>query len=86
MYASPQWSETGEEQLDFSVLFDPALLRTARQIWRDYHENHRERGKRPLGVAINRANHRGHLLFRQKPILLPQECFIPFNQIEPEVV
>lgn len=34
------------------------------------------------GVAINRGNHRGKVIFTPQPVLLPQESFIPLNQIE----
>ncbi|MEO0536506.1 MAG: hypothetical protein AAF215_21840 [Cyanobacteria bacterium P01_A01_bin.123] len=65
------------------LLFDPALLRAARHIYRTYYEVHPQEIQRPLGVAISRVNHRGKLIFNGRPILLPHECFIPLNQIEP---
>lgn len=34
------------------------------------------------GVAINRGNHRGKVIFTLQPVLLPQECFVPLSQIE----
>jgi hypothetical protein len=71
--------------MDIPVLVDPALLRAARQIYRTYYEVHPDLIQRPLGVAINRLNHRGKLIFSGKPILLPQECFVPFSQIESEL-
>lgn len=73
------------EHIDFSALLDPSLLQAARQIYRTYYEVHPEQIQRPLGVAIDRFTHRGKLIFTGKPVLLPQECFVPINQIESEL-
>lgn len=70
---------------DFTALLDPALVRAARQIYVTYYEVHPGLIQRPLGVAINRFTYRGKLIFSGKPILLPQECFVPFSQIESEL-
>jgi hypothetical protein len=72
------------EPMDFSALLDPSLLQAARQIYRTFYEVHPEQ-ERPLGVAIDRFTHRGKLIFTGKPVLLPQECFVPLNQIESEM-
>ncbi|NEP17493.1 MAG: hypothetical protein F6J97_11410 [Leptolyngbya sp. SIO4C1] len=64
-------------------MLDPALLKAARHIYRTYYEVHPEVVKRPIGVAIGRSNYRGKLIFGDKPVLLPHECFIPLGQIEP---
>jgi hypothetical protein len=68
---------------DDSVLLDPELIKAARHIYRTFYEVHPEVIQRPIGVAIGRQNHRGKLVFGDKPVLLPQECFVPFSQIEP---
>ncbi|MEL6160739.1 MAG: hypothetical protein AAFQ40_08620 [Cyanobacteria bacterium J06623_5] len=68
---------------DDSVLLNPELIKAARQIYRTFYEVHPEVMQRPIGVAIGRFNHRGKLVFGDKPVLLPQECFVPFSQIEP---
>ena len=73
------------EPMDFSALLDPSLLQAARRIYRTYFEVHPDLARRPIGVAIDRFTYRGHLLFSSKPILLPQECFVPMNQIESEL-
>jgi hypothetical protein len=80
-----QWQEDYVEPMDLPMLLDPALLRAARQIYRTYYEVHPEVTQRPFGVAIDRYTHRGKLIFRNKPILLPQECFVPFSQLEAEI-
>lgn len=68
-----------------SPLLDPNLLKAARHIYRTYYEVHPDDPQRPLGVAISRKSCRGKLIFNGKPILLPHECFIPLNQIEPSL-
>ncbi|HEY9636873.1 MAG TPA: hypothetical protein V6D14_25965 [Coleofasciculaceae cyanobacterium] len=86
MYTSQQWQEEYyTERMDLPMLLDPAILRAARQIYRIYYEVHPEVTQRPYGVAIDRYTHRGKLIFRNKPILLPQECFVPFSQLEAEI-
>ncbi len=69
----------------FTALIDPTILRAARQIYQIYYEVHPELVQRPSGVAINRLTYRGKLIFSSKVILLPQECFVPFSQIESEL-
>ncbi len=73
------------EHVDFSALLDPSLLQAARYIYRTYYEVHPDQVQRPLGVALDRFTHRGKLIFAGKPILLPQECFVPVNQIETDL-
>jgi hypothetical protein len=65
------------------ALLNPALLKSARQIYRTYYEVHPDDIQRPIGIAISTKTHRGKLIFGDKPVLLPTECFIPLNQIEP---
>ncbi|MGC9527235.1 MAG: hypothetical protein ACP5D7_17015 [Limnospira sp.] len=64
---------------------DPQLLRVARQIYHAYLEVHARRMRRPFGVAIHSRSYRGLLIFSARPILLPGERFIPFEQIESEL-
>ncbi|MBD2742084.1 hypothetical protein [Coleofasciculus sp. FACHB-1120] len=85
VYASQQRLENRTERIDIPVLLDPSIVRAARQIYRTYSEVHPDRIQRPLGVAIDRYTYRGKLIFAGKPILLPQECFVPFSQIESEI-
>jgi hypothetical protein len=67
------------------MLLDPKLLKAARKIYLTYRNLHSQMTKRPSGVAINKDTHRGQLIFRDNPILLPGECFIQLNQLESEV-
>ncbi len=85
VYASQQRLENRTERIDIPVLLDPSIVRAARQIYRTYSEVHPDRIQRPLGVALDRYTYRGKLIFAGKPILLPQECFVPFSQIESEI-
>ncbi|MEM8602549.1 MAG: hypothetical protein AAGF24_01775 [Cyanobacteria bacterium P01_H01_bin.121] len=66
-------------------LIDPALLRAAREIYRQFYEANASSPQRPIGIALNRYNYRGKLIFGRKPVLLPEECFIPFEQIQTEL-
>ncbi len=61
---------------------DPSLIQAARVIYETYYSVHPSVTDLPLGVAINRFTFRGKLIFNGKPILLPQECFIPFSTID----
>lgn len=70
------------EPMEYPPLLDPGLLEAAQQIYRDYYEVHPEQIQRPIGIAIDRFTYRGYLLFTRKPVLLPQECFIPIEQVE----
>jgi hypothetical protein len=61
---------------------DPSLIQAARTIYETYYTVHPEVTDLPLGVAIDRTSYRGKLIFKQKPALLPKECFIPFSSID----
>ena len=89
-YAAPQYGAAypgmpqGMPQGAPSLL-DPTLLRAARHIYRSFYEANPDITQRPLGVALNRYNYRGKLIFGRKPVLLPQECFIPVEHIQAEL-
>ncbi|HBB31599.1 MAG TPA: hypothetical protein DDZ80_18150 [Cyanobacteria bacterium UBA8803] len=85
VYSSRQWQGEYRERTDLPILLDPILLRAARQIYRTYSEVHQDLTQRPSGVAIDRYTHRGKVIFRARPILLPQECFVPYSQLEAEI-
>jgi hypothetical protein len=61
--------------------FNPILLKAAQNIYSNYCQCRMD-PQQPVGVAIDRDTHRGHLIFAGKPILLPQECFVPFSDLE----
>lgn len=75
-------SQLPESSVPLTTL-NPALLKSARQIYRTYYEVHPEDVQRPIGIAISTKSHRGKLIFGDKPVLLPNECFILISQIEP---
>lgn len=85
VYVSKKQAQSKVDDTDFTALLDTSLIRSARQIYTTYYEVHPELIQRPIGVAINRFTHRGKLIFGGKPVLLPQECFVPFSQIESEL-
>lgn len=64
-------------------MLNPAILKSARQIYRAYYEVHPDNLQRPVGIAISTKTYRGKLIFGGRPVLLPNECFIPLNHIEP---
>lgn len=61
---------------------DPSIIQAARAIYETYYTVHPDVTELPLGVAIDRTSYRGKLIFKQKPALLPKECFIPFSSID----
>jgi len=85
VYASQRPVPDALDDADLTALLDPSLIRSARNIYTTYYEVHPELTQRPLGVAIDRFTHRGKLIFSGKPVLLPQECFVPFTQIEADL-
>lgn len=71
------------DAIAFPAALNPALLKSARQIYRTYYEVHPDDVQRPIGIAISTKTHRGKLIFGDRPVLLPNECFVPISQIEP---
>ena len=63
---------------------DASVVRSARLIYETYYDVHPELTEPPLGVAVNRLTLRGKLIFNGKPVLLPQECFVPFERMRDE--
>lgn len=82
VYALKQGQENYINQKNQPALIDPAVIRAAGQIYHTYCEVHPEMTGQASGVAINRFNHRGKVIFTHQPVLLPEECFISLNQIE----
>lgn len=81
----PSMSQPPSQPLESALptALNPALLKSARQIYRTYYEVHPEDVQRPIGIAISTKTHRGKLIFGDRPVLLPNESFIPISQIEP---
>ncbi|HIK25541.1 MAG TPA: hypothetical protein IGP91_07310 [Thermosynechococcus sp. M46_R2017_013] len=62
---------------------DTPLLAAAQSIYNLYQQVHGAKTV-PAGVAVNRQTLRGYVLFNSQPVLLPHECFIPYDHL-PEV-
>ena len=60
---------------------DPMIIRAAKQIYRYYAYSYAAQLPRPMGIAINRIDMTGKLIYSQL-ILLPQESFVPMELIE----
>ncbi|NJK52490.1 MAG: hypothetical protein HC936_06045 [Leptolyngbyaceae cyanobacterium SU_3_3] len=71
----------GVEDESFEEYIDTSVVRSARLIYETYYDVHPELTEPPLGVAINRLTLRGKLIFNGRPVLLPQECFVPFQRM-----
>lgn len=83
--AYQQRPENRTDRFATQGLSDVNLLRAARDIYLAYFQVHSQRMNRPSGVAINPTHYRGQLVFSHKPILLPDEYFVPFEHIESEL-
>ena len=66
-------------------MLDPKLIQAAKIIYRAYYDSRSHAERKPLGVALNKETLKGQLVFGERPILLPGECFIRLNEIEAEV-
>lgn len=60
---------------------ETTVLHAAKQTYRSYMDAYDEQIPRPLGIAVNRNDLTGKLVFR-RPILLPQESFVPIEVLE----
>ena len=60
---------------------DPLIVRAAKQIYRYYADSYAAQLPRPMGIAINRIDMSGKLIYSHL-ILLPQESFVPMELIE----
>jgi hypothetical protein len=77
-------NDLGPSLAERPLFLDPKLLRVARQLYRNYCVHNPQSPKRPLGIAIHKHTHRGQLMFKQQPILLPGECFVSVKQLDLE--
>jgi hypothetical protein len=78
---SSSQTNTASEVENFYESEELDLVGTARAIYQKYLQIHEHRGKEPIGVVLNPISYRGKLLFRQAPVLLPEERFIPLHQM-----
>lgn len=62
--------------------YEPTLMQASRKIYQTFIDVHPNVTEEPLGVAIDRYSYRGKLIFNRIPALLPQEAFIPFEQLD----
>lgn len=67
---------------DLPPALDPMLLQIAQHVYRTFYEVHPDYPQKPVGVVINQISLRAQLVFKDKPVLLIQECLIPLSQIE----
>ena len=72
-------------RIELTHLIELKLLKTARQIYRDYCEGRPNMVERPTGVVINQLTYRGQVVFSNKPIRLPQEYFIQRDQLDSQI-
>ncbi|CCH68215.1 hypothetical protein RINTHH_20600 [Richelia intracellularis HH01] len=89
MYALKQeqdkYTNTSQTNTSQAYLVDPNLIRAAGRIYYTHCEVHPEIEGQAAGVAINRSNYRGKVIFIDQPALLPEECFVHLSQIESSV-
>ncbi len=74
MYAPPAPSQCGRQDL--------SALNTARELYHTYLRIHANKAQQPLGVVLHRISFRAKLLFRDAPVLLPEEYFFSFQQLQ----
>ncbi|AFZ43409.1 hypothetical protein PCC7418_1207 [Halothece sp. PCC 7418] len=77
-----QQLDSNPEAQQFTAFIDPYLLSAARHIYQKCYEVYPEKAEQTSGVAIDRETYRGQLIFREKPVLLPWESFIPSEQLQ----
>jgi hypothetical protein len=82
--ASSRTSNQANTPSEVENFYEPEeldLLGAARALYQKYLQVHEHRAKEPIGVVLNPISYRGKLLFRQAPVLLPQERFISLNEM-----
>lgn len=61
---------------------DPTIIQAARRIYRTYLGIYSRIPKKPRGVVLDPETFRGQLVFKERPVLLPGECFVPLHHLE----
>lgn len=80
-YATTSRDRSTKVKVDYAMFLDPTLIKAARKVYQSYC-SFSQLNQKPLGVVIDCQTYRGHLTFREKPILLPRERFIGIDLIE----
>ena len=80
-YAAQRLERTERQPETVAKKVDPMIIRAAKQIYRYYADSYAAQLPRPMGIAINRIDMTGKLIYSQL-ILLPQESFVPMELIE----
>lgn len=57
------------------------LLGAAQEVYMSYYQAHGEEALAPLGIVVNGKTLRAQLIFTRLPILLPQEHFVPTEEL-----
>ncbi|NJL82832.1 MAG: hypothetical protein HC890_07540 [Chloroflexaceae bacterium] len=60
---------------------EPTIVQAAQKIYQTYCQLQSRVIKQPLGIAIDPDTHRGQLVFRRRPVLLPGERFVKFEEL-----
>ncbi len=61
---------------------DSNIIQSARRIYHTYRNLYSRIPRQPRGVVFNPDTFRGQLVFKEKPLLLPGECFVPLHHLE----
>ena len=61
---------------------DPTIIQAAKSIYTTYLSIYSRFNKQPFGVVLNKQTFKGQLVFRDRPILLPGEYFVPLDRLE----
>ena len=80
-YAAQRLEQPERQPETVAKKVDPLIVRAAKQIYRYYADSYAAQLPRPMGIAINRIDMSGKLIYSQL-ILLPQESFVPMELIE----
>jgi hypothetical protein len=80
-YAAQRLEQIERQPETVAYKVDPMIVRAAKQIYRYYADSYAAQLPRPMGIAINRLDMTGKLIYSQL-ILLPQESFVPMELIE----
>lgn len=78
-YSSQRIEYPNRQEIEAKV--DPVVIRAAKQVYRFYVDTYASQLPRPMGIAVNRDDMSGKLVYAQL-LLLPKETFVPIELIE----